>query len=106
MEINEVVQRAGENLVVGRAFGQPYEQEGTLVIPVAIVGGGGGGGKRSKTQEEEGEGGGFGGLVYPLGSYVVKAGQVRFVPTFDATLIVTAALLLIRLVVKRSRRMH
>lgn len=104
MDINEALQRAGENLAVGRAFGPPYEQDGTLVIPVAIVGGGGGGGKRAKPAEEDG--GGFGGLVYPLGSYVVSGGRVRFVPAFDVNLIVAGALLLIRLAVKRPRRKH
>jgi uncharacterized spore protein YtfJ len=104
VDINEVLHRAGEHLAVGRAFGPPYEQDGTLVIPVAVVGGGGGGGNRAKPAEEEG--GGFGGLVYPLGSYVVSGGRVRFVPVFDVTLIVTGALLLMRLVVKRSWRRH
>ena len=102
MQINELLQRVGEQLTVGRAFGPAYEQGGTLVIPVATVFGGGGGGSDGKA--EAGEGGGFGGIVHPLGAYVVRDGRARFVPTFDLTLVIAAALLLLRLVVKRPTR--
>lgn len=101
MNTKELMERVGENLTVGRSFGPSYESEGTLVIPVAVVGGGGGGGER---KADESSGGGFGGVVYPLGAYVVRDGNVRFVPTFDATVLLTTALALVRLIVKRFGR--
>jgi hypothetical protein len=39
---------------------------------------------------------GFGGLVLPMGVYVVKDDQVRWVPAYDATLIVLAGLSVVR----------
>jgi uncharacterized spore protein YtfJ len=107
VEVNELLQRVGEHLTVGRAFGPSYERDGTLVIPVAVVGGGGGGGSGrggGEDKPEEGEGGGFGGVVYPIGAYVVQDGRVRFLPTIDATRLIAGVLLLLRLLVKRPRR--
>ena len=102
MQIDELLQRVGEQLTVGRAFGPAYEHDGTLVVPVATVFGGGGGGSDSKA--ESSEGGGVGGIVHPLGAYVVRDGRVRFVPTIDLTLVIAGILLLLRLVVKKPRR--
>jgi hypothetical protein len=41
-------------------------------------------------------GGGFGGLVLPAGAYVVKDGQVRWVPAVDVTIAVLASVSLVR----------
>ncbi|MHB8330517.1 MAG: hypothetical protein ACYDD6_12995 [Acidimicrobiales bacterium] len=50
-------------------------------------------------------GAGFGGVALPLGVYVVQGERVRFVPAFDATRLVLAAIGLLRLVVQlRARR--
>ena len=104
--------------------------KGFSIIPVAIVAGGGGGGEGPikppatahpraietaepvkgappESQPPTGTGGGFGGLVLPMGVYVVKGDQVRWVPAFDATLIVLASLSVVRLLVsllKNGRR--
>ena len=54
-------------------------------------------------------GGGFGGLVLPSGVYVVKDGQVRWVPAVDATIVVLASLSLVRALARtwiRRRRHH
>jgi len=104
-----------------------------LIIPVAMVAGGGGGGTarprsrvlvaghssslaesgpagREATPRDQGQpdaGGGFGGLVLPAGAYVVKGGQVRWVPAVDMTLVVVASLTLVRILARtwtRSRR--
>jgi len=101
VQIDELLKRVGEQLTVGRAFGPAYEHDGTLVIPVATVFGGGGGGSDGKP--EVGEGGGMGGIVHPLGAYVVRDGRVRFVPTIDLTLVIAGVLLLLRLVVKNPQ---
>jgi len=54
-------------------------------------------------------GGGFGGLVLPAGAYVVKGGQVHWVPAVDVTIVVLASLSLVRVLARtwtRSRRHH
>jgi uncharacterized spore protein YtfJ len=120
----ELLERMAENLSVRRSFGAAYEREGLLIIPVSFVMGGGGGGegpiKPAATghtpaiepakpadgappdgQPPTSTGGGFGGLVVPKGVYVVKGDQVRWVPAFDATLIVLASLGVVRAFVNR-----
>jgi hypothetical protein len=78
------------------SFGTAYEQDGVLIIPVAIVAGGGGGGTSRNRRGNAAArpdnahdatapdsvpidaGGGFGGIVLPSGAYVVKGDQVRW----------------------------
>ena len=127
MNTQELLDRIAENLSVRRSFGTAYEREGVLIIPVALVAGGGGGGEgpirqpatghsraieaaepaNGASQLPTGTGGGFGGLVLPMGVYVVKGDQVRWAPAFDATLIVLASLSVVRVFVgllKNGRR--
>jgi hypothetical protein len=94
-----------------------------LVIPVALVAGGGGGGEGIGVPGPEvsgpdpvvdgaggedppavplGSGGGFGGVVVPLGVYVVADGQVRFVPVVDVTVLaLVAGVAVVRLLTRR-----
>jgi len=132
MDVGKLLMKASDDLSVRRAFGTPYEKDDMLIIPVAIVGGGGGGGtgrprRRDLTARPGGPpeagpagpdappqnsepmdaGGGFGGLVLPAGAYVVKGGQVRWVPAVDATIVIMATLSLVRVLARawtRSRR--
>jgi uncharacterized spore protein YtfJ len=132
MDVGKLLMKASDDLSVRRAFGTPYEKDDMLIIPVAIVGGGGGGGtgrprRRDLTagpgsppeagpagpgvppqdSEPMDAGGGFGGLVLPAGAYVVKGGQVRWVPAVDATIVVLASLSLARVLARtwaRSRQ--
>jgi uncharacterized spore protein YtfJ len=119
MEIERLLSGASENLTVRRCFGEPVVQDGTLVIPVAFVAGGGGGGEGDEGHPGEagaereaavraGRGGGFGGVTWPLGVYVVREGRVRWVPAVDATRIVLGALALARGLAKivAARRMR
>jgi len=119
VEIRDLLDKISENLSVRRSFGAAYERDGALIIPVALAAGGGGVGegpiKPSTTKETGatktaepvkdaplaaqtpiGSGGGFGGLVLPLGVYVVRDDQVRWVPAYDVTLIVLAGLNVVR----------
>ena len=48
-------------------------------------------------------GGGFGGVVHPLGVYVVRQGRARFVPAYEGTVLVMGVLSLLRLLVSRRR---
>ncbi len=126
MDVRELTSRIGENLSVRRAFGAAYERDGLLVIPVALVAGGGGGGQGpmqitgdgapvspigadgpSPAGDQTGAGGGFGGLIMPIGAYVVKGDQVRWVPAVNTTIIALASLATIRVVARlwlRRRR--
>jgi len=119
VDVKDLLNRAVENISVSRAFGTAYERDGVLVIPVALVAGGGGRGEgptstspaegdigetdpnvTSESREETGSGGGFGGVVVPVGAYVVKDEQVRWVPAVNVTVIVLAVLVALRLVTK------
>jgi uncharacterized spore protein YtfJ len=102
MDLETLLSRATETLSVGRAFGPPIERDGVLVIPVAWVAGGGGGGEDTRGSEGEGQGGGFGGVTWPLGVYMVKDANVRWVPAIDATRIVLGAIGLVRGLVRLS----
>lgn len=119
MNSKDLLGQLAEHLSVRRAFGTAYERDGLLVIPVALVAGGGGGGEGtvllgdgtggSAGTAPSGSGGGFGGLVLPIGTYVVKDDSVRFVPVVNVTVIVLAGLSLVRLLVRsrgRGRRRH
>ena len=120
MNVKDLLNRAAENISVSRAFGSAYEKDGVLIIPVALVAGGGGGGEgttsradsASNAEETEhtddahhggpktGSGGGFGGVVMPVGAYVVEDEQVRWVPAVNVTVIVVAALFALRFLTK------
>src|SRR5688572_24726444 len=77
-----------EALSVRRVFGDPYEVDGTTLIPVAIVRGGSGGGSGEGNAADNrgaGNGMGFGLSSRPLGVFVVKGGEVGWLPAVDVT---------------------
>jgi uncharacterized spore protein YtfJ len=104
MDLKELLERFDENVAVGRAFGPSYEKDGSTVIPVAMVAGGGGTGTGSKSDGEKGEGGGFGGIVRPIGVYVVREGDVKFVPSVNASRIAASAIAVTGFVLTRALR--
>jgi uncharacterized spore protein YtfJ len=53
-----------------------------------------------------GSGGGFGGVVMPVGVYVVKDDRVRWVPAINVTLIAICAISLARVLVRPSISRH
>jgi uncharacterized spore protein YtfJ len=125
MNAKDLLGKIGNNLSVGRSFGTAYEKDGLYIIPVALVAGGGGGGEGpssapAKTDESErsdesaedagfGSGAGFGGVVIPVGAYVVKDEDVRWVPAVNVTLLALAGLGVLRLMIRSSakaRRRH
>jgi uncharacterized spore protein YtfJ len=103
-------------LTVRQVFGEMYERDGVTVIPVAAVrgGGGGGGGEGSGPQEQgqgAGSGVGFGVNVRPAGAFIVKNGDVTWMPALDMTriilggqLVAAVGFLLIRQAVRYRRR--
>lgn len=76
---------------VEKVFGDPIEDHGMTVIPVAKFRGGGGGGAGSGSSTDEGEetgtgtgeGGGFGLTAEPAGVYVITADGVEWQPAID-----------------------
>jgi uncharacterized spore protein YtfJ len=132
MDVGNLLTKVSDNLSVRRAFGTAYEKDDMLIIPVAVVAGGGGAGTghprhrapaavadnrpeggpaghdaTPQDSEPADTGGGFGGLVLPMGAYVVKGGQVRWVSAVDITIAVLASLSLVRMLSRtltRSRR--
>ena len=75
-DVNELLGGAQDAITVKRVFGDPIETEGVTVIPAAKVGGGGGGGG----DNENNGGGGFGLGARPVGAYVIKGDDVKWVP--------------------------
>jgi uncharacterized spore protein YtfJ len=124
VDVQELLAKVAQHLSVSRAFGTAYEKDGSLVIPVALVAGGGGGGEGtsglptidpddeklddvdSATESEVsgGSGGGFGGVVMPVGVYVVKDEQVRWIPAVNANLVIVVAFLTVRMIARARRR--
>lgn len=118
MELNEVLTQARDTITVKRVFGEAYERDGIMVIPVARVmgGAGGGGGETAGSERAEGreglEGGpkstgsgaGFGVMAAPAGAYVIREGEVRWLPAVDVNRIVLGAQIVavIALLVARS----
>jgi uncharacterized spore protein YtfJ len=88
MNIQEVLTTAREAITVRRVFGDPYEKNGVTFIAAARVGGGGGGGGGHDNDGQQGEGGGFGVGARPAGAYVIKDGNVRWMPAVDVNRII------------------
>ena len=78
-KVDEIFAGARDALTVRRVFGEPIEQDGVTVVPVAHVRGGAGGGGDS----QDNGGGGFGLSARPVGAYVIRDGEVRWRPAVD-----------------------
>lgn len=79
--IHEFLTGARDALAVKRVFGKPVERDGATIIPAAAIRGVGGGGG----DVEGNGGGGFGLLARPVGAYVIRDGEVRWLPARDLT---------------------
>ena len=97
MDIEELLAKANASIHVERVYGTPIERDGTLIIPAAVVMGGGGGGGGgadsgigSASGQGYGSGGGFGLRARPVGAFVVRDGDVRFVPAVDLVRLASA----------------
>ncbi|MGW5055273.1 hypothetical protein [Actinokineospora sp. NPDC004072] len=77
-------------------WAQPYERDGVTVLRAAAVTGGGGGGHDGRLR-----GHGLGMISRPVGAFVVRGGEARWVPAVDVTRIafgvLAAAVLVARL---------
>jgi uncharacterized spore protein YtfJ len=120
VNLDDLFSRMRRHLSVSRAFGTAYERDGSMIIPVAMVAGGGGGGEGSAaprdratpTSDDDAEplgeasnsGGGFGGVVVPVGVYVVQGERVRWVPAVNPNLVFVVVIVALRLAAKSRRR--
>jgi uncharacterized spore protein YtfJ len=110
--LQQTLAQATDTITVARVYGTPIERDGTLVIPAAAVrGGGGGGGGAGPNDEGSGGGGGFGVDARPVGAFVVRNGDVVWVPAIDrgrqmaiAGLVATVGILTLRSAVRSVLR--
>ncbi len=113
MDVNELMQQTRDALTVSRVFGEPHQQNGVTVVPVAVVRGGGGGGQGEGAGPEgvgtgSGSGGGFGVVAKPAGVYVIEGNEVSWRPAVDVNrivlggqIVVIFALLVLRSILRR-----
>jgi len=107
MKVADILDTARDAITVQRVYAPPYERDGLTVIPAAVVRGGAGGGTGHDEKGGEGEGGGLALNGRPAGAYVIKDGEVRWVPAFDVTRIVsTLGLVLVVWLLRRPRRVR
>jgi len=111
MNVEELLAQSKSTLTVKRVFGDPYEKDGTTVIPVAAVRGTGGGGGGGDNEGNGGSGGGFAMSARPVGAFVVRDGDVSWRPAYDATkvallgeLVAAVGLLTVRSVLKKRAK--
>jgi uncharacterized spore protein YtfJ len=116
MRAEEILDRVRDTLTIRQVFGEPYERDGILVVPVARIAGGGGGGGGSGPVEGRGSGGGGGGgggfEARPVGVYVIgRDGEVAWRPAVDVTrlaiggqMVAIVTLLVLRGIIRRLTR--
>jgi uncharacterized spore protein YtfJ len=104
MKIEELLTTAREAITVRRVYGEPYEKDGVTFIAAARVSGGGGGGGGHDKNGQEGQGGGFGVQARPAGAYVIKDGNVRWMPAVDVNRIIAAlGVVIVMFLITRAR---
>ncbi|MBO0607747.1 spore germination protein GerW family protein [Myceligenerans salitolerans] len=93
-DLSRLVDAAAEQFGVRQVFGDAYERDGKMVIPVARIrnsaGAGGGGGSEGQDAARDGGGGGvgFGRSGEPAGVFEVDGDGARWVPAVDVGRIV------------------
>jgi hypothetical protein len=108
MNVQEIMSQARDTLTVKRVFGEPVEEQGVTIIPVATLRGGAGGGQNEgRDGEPQGSGSGFGIMAKPAGAFVVKDGKASWRPAVDVNRVIMGgqavaitALLTLRTIVK------
>ena len=93
MDPMAVLEGAKDVITAKRVIGEPYEKNGVTLIPVVAAGGGGGGGGGTGP-DGQGTGGGLGLSVKPLGAFVIKGDDVRWLPAIDVTRVIIGGQLL------------
>lgn len=96
MNATDILERAGSAAGVRGVFGEPIERDGVTVVPVARIAGGGGGGQgplegADKTSPALGGGAGSGFAGRPVGAFVIRNGDARWLPAVDVNRLVLGA---------------
>jgi uncharacterized spore protein YtfJ len=103
--IEELMEGHRDAITVKRVFGEPFQKNGTTVIPAAkILGGTGGGSGESPDGKGQGSGSGFGLAGKPAGAYVISGDSVRWQPAIDADRLIAGVLILIGLTITLKMR--
>ena len=86
-KVFENIRGVRDTLSVQHVFGDPYEADGCMIIPVAKVMGGAGKAEQGNREGESGAGygTGFGLQARPVGVYQVRGGEVLWKPAVDVT---------------------
>ena len=88
MALRDLVGGIADSSSVRRVFGEPIEKDGMIVIPAASIRGAFGGGDGSPIEagspQLSGSGGGGVFSATPAGAYVLKNGEVSWIPAVDA----------------------
>lgn len=111
-KVQELIEGARDTLNVGRVYGDPYENDGVILIPAASIRGGGGAGEGEPGEGQPGgAGGGFGMTARPVGAYQIKGDEVTWIPAADTTRVIVlshitaiVALLVLRSIFRSRRR--
>ena len=104
MKLDELVTTARDAMSARRVFADPVERDGVTVIPAATMAGGAGGGRGQADDGQQGVGGGVGLTARPAGVYVLKDGNVRWLPAVDVNrLLTTLGVVVIVFLLTRSR---
>jgi uncharacterized spore protein YtfJ len=92
MDPSALLDKAHDVLNARQVIGEPYEKNGTKLIPVvSIRGGGGGGGGDAGTGTPGSAGGGIGLVARPVGAYVIRGDTVTWLPAIDVNRIILGA---------------
>src|SRR5215207_11421201 len=108
MDVQEAIAQARDTLTVKRVFGEAYEKNGVTIIPAARVQGGAGGGSgEDPNSQGRGSGSGFGVTARPVGTFIIRDGDLHWRPAVDVNrivlggqVVVVVALLTVRAIVK------
>lgn len=92
MDIPELLGNARDAITVKRVYGDPYEKDGAVLIPAAMVRGGLGGETVAATGAPGRAGGGFGMVARPVGVFLFKDGRLRWRPAVDVDRVLRVAL--------------
>jgi uncharacterized spore protein YtfJ len=104
LKLQDLTTTARDALTAKRVYAEPIERDGVTIIAAAAVGGGGGAGGGQDGEGQQGEGGGFGLTARPVGAYVVKNGNVQWVPAIDVSRLLTMLTVIVAvLAISRSR---
>ena len=102
MDIDQFINATQDAIHVRRVYADPVERDGATVIVAARVGGGAGGGSGMQNGEP-GECGGYGIGAAPAGAFVIRGGDVRWVPAINpALLVATVGAVVVAVVAARS----